>query len=249
MSVYVTGDTHGTIYLEKLLPKNLEKYQPGDTFIILGDFSLIFAPRHSNIEKKYITLLSELPYQFCFIDGDRENYDRLNAYEIESWNGGNVHKITNNIIHLLRGEAYTIEDISILCMGGASTIQTKEMRASVLWMEENITEEDILNANQHMKEKNSIDYVLTHTCPSHIAEKFRDEDNWIREVHPEKLEQISYLRQKIEDMNCLQLDVLYEQHFNYQHWYFGHFHQDIEINNKFTCVFDKIIPLTKSISL
>ena len=48
-----------------------------------------------------------------FIDGNHENFDKLNSYPVETWCGGKVHKIRNNVIHLMCGEVYCIEGNTI----------------------------------------------------------------------------------------------------------------------------------------
>ena len=37
---------------------------------------------------------------------NHENHDALDAYPVEFWNGGKVHKISDSIIHLMRGFFY-----------------------------------------------------------------------------------------------------------------------------------------------
>ena len=45
----------------------------------------------------------------------------LSAYPITEWNGGKVHKIADNIIHLMRGQVFDIDGIRFFTMGGASS--------------------------------------------------------------------------------------------------------------------------------
>lgn len=54
-----------------------------------------------------------------FIDGNHENFDKLYSYPVETWYGGKVHKI---VIHLMRGEVYSIEGSSIFVMDGGYSI-------------------------------------------------------------------------------------------------------------------------------
>ena len=73
-------------------------------------------------------LLSELPYTILFVDGNHENFDRLlSEFPIEDWNGGKVHKIRPNIIHLMRGHVFEIEGKRIFAMGGGYSVD-KYMR-------------------------------------------------------------------------------------------------------------------------
>lgn len=229
MGVYVTGDTHGTKYLAKILPKNLEKYEKGDIIFITGDFGLIYRCANEELEEKYLRVLNESGLVFCFIDGDRENYDRLAKYPVTQWNGGKVHKIKENIYHLLRGEIYTVDDKKILCLGGASTVfKERTIEHRTWWKEENISEADINNALYNLKLRNmKVDYILTHTCPLNAGFMIQEDE-------------IDAL--KLQDENCLKLEKIYEN-AEFKKWCFGHFHKDIELDDKFTCVFQSVIKI------
>lgn len=39
-----------------------------------------------------------------FADGNHEQFDALNSYSVDEWNGGKVHIIEPGIIHLMRGQ-------------------------------------------------------------------------------------------------------------------------------------------------
>lgn len=230
MAVYITGDIHGFFRLKRILPQNLNFCQPGDTIIVAGDFGLIFKENDIKIEQKYLKILDSMNINICFIDGDRENHRRLSQYPRIYWNGGRVGKIKDNIFHLLRGEIYTIEDIKILCMGGATTPIQTELIVDYSWWpnEEIISQKDINNALFSLrKNQNQVDYVITHTCPSSVGELIVEND----------LDEIM-----IKDCCCKSLEYLKEV-VNCKHWYFGHFHKDIKLNDQFTCIFQKIIKL------
>ena len=54
----------------------------------------------------------KLPFTICFCDGNHENFDLLNSYDVSVWNGGKVYIIKQNkagepkVIHLMRGKVY-----------------------------------------------------------------------------------------------------------------------------------------------
>ena len=52
-----------------------------------------------------------------FIDVNHENFEKLNSYPVETWCGGKVHKNHNNVIHLMRGEVYCVEENTIFVVG------------------------------------------------------------------------------------------------------------------------------------
>ena len=77
--------------------------------------------------------LAEKPYQILFIDGNHENFNALNSYPVEEWNGGKVHRIRKNILHLMRGQVFTIEGKTFFTMGGAYSIDKHLRKEGYSW--------------------------------------------------------------------------------------------------------------------
>ena len=67
----------------------------------------------SNLKK-----LSSLPFTIAFVDGCHENFDLLEQYPIEEWNGGKIHRISENIVHMMRGQVFYIQGKKIFTFGG-----------------------------------------------------------------------------------------------------------------------------------
>ncbi len=107
--IYVTGDMHGD--LNRFKVPEIKKLKKGDTLIVCGDFGFIWDG--SKKEKNVLKKLSEKEFNIAFVDGCHENFDILEETEPEIWNGGKARFISNNIIHLMRGQVYTIEDKKI----------------------------------------------------------------------------------------------------------------------------------------
>lgn len=66
----------------------------------------------------------------------------------------------------------------------------------------------------------TVDYVITHTSAPDTASKIAKYDT------NNKLN--SFFR-------------MIEKYLNYKHWYFGHFHVDMKIDDKHTALYNKII--------
>ena len=94
----------------KILKKQLEE---NDTLIICGDFGFIW--EDSRHERSIIEKIGELNYNVTFVDGCHENFDLLQQFEVIEWNGGKAHHISGNLVHLMRGQVYTIEDEKNFC--------------------------------------------------------------------------------------------------------------------------------------
>lgn len=80
--------------------------------------------------------------------------------------GGNVqiHPDANNIIHLMRGEYYTIEGKTFWTMGGATSIDKESRIKDVTWWEAELPTTAEYNHGLEALEKhnNEVDYILTH---------------------------------------------------------------------------------------
>ena len=115
--LYVTGDTHGDY--ERFTSYALKKLKKGDTLFICGDFGFIWDG--SKNEEKLLKKIGKLKYNVCFIDGTHENFERLRSYEVSEFKGGKVHHITGNLYHLMRGQTYDFDGVSVFAMGGGES--------------------------------------------------------------------------------------------------------------------------------
>lgn len=223
--IYITGDTHGPIDIHKLNKRcfddtNLTK---DDYLIICGDFGLVWD--NSPEEKYWLDWLNDKNYTTLFIDGNHENHSLLNSYPIETWNGGKVHRISNSVLHLMRGQVFTIDNHTFFTMGGAASVD-KDWRTPGIswWPEEMPSDEEYIEANLNLYNyENEVDYIITHTAPTSIVNQL------IPEIKPP-----DRLTDFLEDI---------KKSVKYKHWYFGHFHDDRDIDEKYTLLYHNIIPL------
>ena len=127
--IYITGDCHTEFnkFSVSSFPeqKNMTK---NDVVIICGDFGGIWdTDKNSAFEGHWLKWLDEKPFTTLFIDGNHENFDRLNSeFETVSVFGGKAHKIRSSIYHLLRGEVFEIEGIKFFAFGGARSHDIKD---------------------------------------------------------------------------------------------------------------------------
>ena len=164
--IYVTGDTHGTYDIQKLKEYSWTGCTKNDYLIICGDVGVCW---YGNIEDTILqTWYRNLPLTILFIDGNHENFDLLNNYPIERWNGGNVHFITPTHIHLMRGQVFTIEGKTFFTMGGARSTDKEMRQVGVSWWEEEMPSYQEYETALHNLEKydNKVDYIITHCCSS-----------------------------------------------------------------------------------
>ncbi|MFR5875441.1 MAG: metallophosphoesterase [Eubacterium sp.] len=222
--VYITGDIHGDISFFKN-PK-LKKLTEDDTLIVCGDFGFLW--NRSEKEKKSLETLKKKKYTICFVDGTHENYDILNSYKPYRYKGGNTHKIAQNIYHLLRGEIFTFDKKTFFCMGGGESTDI-EMRTEgeSWWKDEMPSAEELMNGAQNLKDAEyQVDYVITHEAPALAKDFIRLHTN--QEMHLTPLN--TYLQELMKSVE-------------YNHWFFGSLHMDINISKKMTAVFNDVIKI------
>ena len=209
-----TGDTHGEqSRFQDFISAGEEFWTKDDTLIVCGDFGYLF--KNDTIENIFLTDLEKKKYNICFCCGNHENFDALEKYEVEEWNGGKVHRIRKNVFHLMRGQVYTIENKKIFTFGGAYSIDRYMRKEHISWWRQEIpSNEEYKEASENLKRHEyKVDYVVTHTAPREII---------LRMGHN-------------PDMHDAELTgflewIMYE--ISYKAWFFGHWHMDKEIDNK-----------------
>lgn len=220
--IYITGDTHGTIDFSKLKAYFKKKYvSRKDYLIILGDAGIVWDSDYKNT----VGLYESLGLTIYYIDGNHENFDLLESFPIISSNNAKVHRISEYIFHVLRGEILILNGLSFLCIGGAESIDKTYRKPGVSWWkQERINENDINNALSNLSSNNmEVDYVLTHCVSDNICiRKFGyDGDESTRQLS----RLCSYVKTK--------------------HWFFGHYHFDEIIDSTFRCFYQDIIEIDK----
>lgn len=227
--IYLTGDVHLPYDVKKIKYfKSQSKLTREDYLIVLGDFGLLWR-RDSELYKQWLKWFSNRKYTLLWLDGNHENHKWLNSYPVEMWNGGKVHKISDNIFHLMRGQVFSIQENTFFIMGGAWSIDKQYRIEGISWWKEeepnhSEMEEGFKNLESH---DNKVDYVLTHTCPfSVISEMFQPTVTY-NSVTESYLDEI---KTKI----------------SYKKWYFGHWHKDTSYDD-YVCLYNKIIKLGESV--
>lgn len=221
--IYITGDTHGVLDINKL--EKLKNLNKDDYIIILGDFGYpSFVSTHDIKIKEYY---SKFRCKILFIDGNHENFEKLNSYKIENWKSGKVQFISDNIIHLMRGEIYNIDGHTILTCGGAFSIDYYIRTLGYdYFLEENLTQREFnYMLNNLEKHNNKVDYILTHTPCEYVMQLLYGDRHYINDSTSKAL---NYLCDNIE----------------YKRWFSGHCHMDTEIYGyKQTILYDTIYKL------
>ena len=223
--IYITGDTHGDI--ERFQDKSLKKLTAEDIIIVCGDFGFIW--QGGEKERKTLKALAKKKYTIAFIDGAHENFGRLRSYALEQWNGGTIHRVAHNIIHLMRGQYYTIGSTTVFTMGGGES-EESEMNGEDAWSGGSLpdTSELVMGAANIDLHGGKVDVIISHEPSSKIKSILSDQDKL------GTMASINALNAFLEQLS---------ENADYKKWYFGSFHIDKRITSKITAVYSDIIPL------
>lgn len=224
MAFIITGDIHGTIDIEKVVRffEEHDGFTEDDYLVICGDVGVCGFSAEREMETRKI--LQYLPVTTLFVDGNHEHFERLNTYPIEVWNGGKVHFVESNIIHLMRGQVYEIDDVRLFSFGGAHSTDWMYRQEGISWFPKEIpSREEYEEGWKNLEAANfQVDYIFTHTAPREVAAAMG-----YGELSDEEVTLRNYLHQVAENTE-------------FEAWYFGHFHEDADVEDTFYCLYDTL---------
>ena len=174
----------------------------------------------------------------------------MNSFPVEEWHGGKVHKIRPTVIHLMRGQIYKLVGKKVFIFGGA---QSHDLLGGILelddpeyiekkrelddewisyrvnhiswWKEELPSDEEMREALDNLKKNNfEVDYIITHCCSSSTQDLVAKNGNYSLNVLTDFFEEIKG--------EC-----------KFDKWCFGHYHNDMIVNDKEILLDDKIVEI------
>jgi predicted phosphodiesterase len=222
--IYITGDTHIPIDIHKLRMSNFpeQKEMTKDDYVIVcGDFGGVWD--NGKEELYWRNWLDEKPFTTLFVDGNHENFHRLNnEFPEVRWKRKHIHKISDSIYHLMRGQVFDIDGIRFFIMGGASSHDKQHRKENVSWWADELpSNEEYDMALKALDEVGwKVDVILSHCAPDSISDKLA---SW-------------YEHDKLTNF----LETV-KQDCQYQKWFFGHYHIDIDVDEKHFAMYNRII--------
>ena len=246
--IYITGDTHADFSrMEENFFSIQSEMTKEDYIIICGDFGGVWTFENESLREKYwLDWLNEKSFTTLFVDGNHENFSRLYQYPIENWHGGRVHKIRDSVLHLMRGEIFNIDNKKIFTFGGARShdiqdgildlddeekiYEFRKMGAHFRikdfswWDLELPTKEEMQNGINNLRNVNyKVDYIISHCCPTNIQALLGG--------GMYKRDYLTDYLQGIADKT------------DFKKWFFGHYHDNRQVNNQYVLLYEDIIPL------
>ena len=231
--------------------KNLTKE---DYVIILGDCGLIWSQKEDKNEIYWKNWLENKPWTTLFIAGNHCNFDRLEQYPIEEWNGGRVSFLRPSIIYLQYGEIFDITGKKILALGKAASHDTQH---GIIDPADYTTREEMKQACRNLeKEHGGWQFAMYRIkgeswWPQEIptsAERMHALDNLEKVnnkvdfilTHEAPASVINWISVFPPTEYSMWLERNIRYCVEYKHWYFGHYHLNKDINDKETCLYEQI---------
>ena len=226
--IFITGDKHGD-FNEVAIFCHTHNTSREDLLIILGDVGVNY---HLNeIDDKRKAYLNSLPISVLCIHGNHEERpEMLESYHKISWCDGFVYQEDKypNIMFGIDGENYQIMHRSFLVLGGAYSIdKTIRLIRGWKWFESEQPSESFKDSFiKGLQAFKDYDIVLSHTCPYSMMPR----DLFIKGL-PETM--VDYTT---EDF----LETVYNS-ISFNQWYFGHYHSDRRLNDKFMLLYHDFV--------
>ena len=142
--------------------------------------------------------------------------------------GGRIGRLSPSVMHLKRGQIYTIDGAAIFTMGGATSVDREWRVPGRSWWEGEMPTEAELDAAEATLDGADwrVDYVITHCCATSMLERiYADGEVW-----------------QGSDALTEWFEVL-EHRLDFKLWYFGHHHQDRSLPPDHCVLFRDIVPL------
>lgn len=218
--LFVTGDTHQYIDIDKLYDFRIEEeLTKDDILIILGDAGLVFN-NDSEREKRWRKWFNDRNFTTVCVRGNHDNPIAIRQYPIVNRYGGELYQIEDSVFYVQDSAVYDFNGHICLCVNGADSIDMYERKEGInWWREERITQKQVDIAIENaLCYSRPINFVLSHTGGSEVCRNLG-------------------FKPTISD---LMLDKVLNT-VDYSKHFCGHYHKDVYINHNERVVFDDII--------
>ena len=223
--IFITGDYHGGHSANKRYITDI-KAGVDDYYIIAGDLGIPWFDKDCKRDQKALKgLLYRSPGIILFVDGNHDNFNRLNALPTKTLFGAPVGILHERVFHLRRGYVYEIAGRSIFAFGGGVSIDRHLRTIDINWWPQEIPNHAEIERglNSLGKVNYKVDIVLTHEAPDCALTALR--------IPPmPEWQTVRTILNQFESM------------IDYKIWCFGHYHMDIR-NERYKALQDDIIEI------
>lgn len=228
--IILKGDTHGTF--DEVF-EFCEEYETttDDVMVILGDAGINYHLDNRDVDLK--EELSNLPITlFCIHGNHEERPSNISSYKEKIWHGGIVlyEEEYPSILFAHDGEIYEFDGRKAIVIGGAYSIDKfYRISGGAPWFEDEQPDEAIKTyVEAQLKKVNwRVDFVFSHTAPLSYEP---------REAFLPNIDQSSVDKSTEEWLDTI------EQKLDYDEWYCGHYHVDMN-KGKVRILFEDFLEL------
>ncbi len=127
----------------------------------------------------------------------------------------------------MRGQVFDIAGTTFFSFGGAYSIDRMYRTEGLSWFPEELPNYEEYEEGWYNLESCGfkVDYILSHSAPREVAAAIG-----YGEMSDDEVELRQYL-QRVADNT------------EFTAWYFGHFHEDTEVEDMFFCLYDEVVTI------
>lgn len=252
--IYLTGDTHGAFlrFNTSVFPEQKQMTKE-DYVIVCGDFGGIW-DQHSTAEERYwLDWLENKPFSLLFIDGNHENFNRLNSDEFEhvEFGGSHAQRIRPGIYRLLRGQIYNLQGKRFFTFGGASS---HDIEDGILDPSDFDSKEAFIKEQRRWQKLNRSFRIKNISWWPEELPKDSEMQDGIRALEnvgytvdyvithclPHDIASILSGCRFYPDRLTLYFNDLLHRGLQFEQWYCGHYHTNRRIMDRYCILYDRI---------
>lgn len=238
--IYIIGDLHGNRQRLQDAIDSFENLDFGPNIVICaGDVGLEYGNeymvrKYAKNEKKMKKMMQNSGYIWIIMRGNHDNCYYKDHVGQEGWvDVDHTLLYEAEFPHIFyikdEGGVYMIEGLSFLMIPGAYSVDKYyRLEQGLSWNpDEQLTyDEENKLLDQLAKYSYNVDYIVTHTYPLGI-------ENKVKYLFMNKVSQDQVDKQMERFLEMI------DQTVDYKHWYFGHLHDDKEIDDKHTLLYNQ----------
>ena len=205
--------------------------------------------------------LRNLFYVILWIDGNHENFDRLysDEFPVLDFQGGKVHQIRDNVLHLMRGHVFTLQDHTFFAFGGASSHDVIDGIYNLKGLELD-TYGDLFATKSQLSrfQRSGMQFRINHL--SWWKEELPNDAELARgkkslEKHHNSVDFVLTHCAPKALINELGLDHIYppdvlteylqelSEQISFKKWFLGHYHFNRNLGDKYIAIYEQIIQI------